>query len=248
MVLCELQLDIDFDACDSEIWKDTLMRLLLVEDHLSFAMYIKKELAKEGFTVDCVGTISDGEVAVKTVDYDAMILDRGLPDGDGLNLVRELRENGDATPILILTARDSVDDRVEGLASGSDDYLLKPFAMKELVARIRALLRRPKNDLGLSLTVGNIALDPSSRQVSVEGVTIRCPRRETGILENLLRSKGRYISKDALQDKVYGFGEEVTSNAVELQVSRLRKRLKDAGADVHIINQRGVGYCLGDDS
>ena len=224
------------------------MRLLLVEDHSSFAKYIKKELGKEGFTVDCVGTIGDGDAALTAVNYDAVILDRGLPDGDGLDLVRKLRDNSDATPVLVLTARDSVDDRVEGLTSGSDDYLLKPFAMKELVARIRALLRRPKTDLGVSLTVGNINLDPSSRQVSIDGETIRCPRRETGILENLMRNRRRYISKEDLQDKVYGFGEEVTSNAVELQVSRLRKRLKDSGADVAIINQRGVGYRLGDDT
>jgi len=217
------------------------MRLLLVEDHDRFAKFVKDGLEKEGFTVDDVATASAGQAALSTVKYDAIILDLGLPDADGLSVLHSLREGGDETPVLILTARDGIDDRVKGLNSGGDDYLLKPFAMEELVARIRALLRRPGGVLGLVITAGNVSFDTTAREVQVDERTISIPRRELGVLEHLMRRNGRVVPKDVLEDKIYGFGKEVSSNSIEVHVSRLRKRLASAGANISVHTLRGVG-------
>ncbi len=224
------------------------MRLLLIEDHERFAKFVKDGLEKAGFTVDSVDTASSGEAARATVKYDTIILDLGLPDADGLDILRSWRDAGDETPVLILTARDGIDDRVRGLNSGGDDYLLKPFAMEELVARIRALLRRPGEVLGLVITAGNVSFDATAREVKVNDRTISIPRRELGVLEHLMRRAGRVVPKDVLEDKIYGFGKEVSSNSVEVHVSRLRKRLAGAGANVSVHTLRGVGYLLSEES
>ena len=224
------------------------MRLLLIEDHERFAKFVKDGLEKEGFTVDSVDTAASGEAARSTVKYDTIILDLGLPDADGLDILRSWRDAGDETPVLILTARDAIDDRVRGLNSGGDDYLLKPFAMEELVARIRALLRRPGGVLGLVITAGNVSFDTTAREVQINERTISIPRRELGVLEHLMRRAGRVVPKDVLEDKIYGFGKEVSSNSVEVHVSRLRKRLAGAGANVCVHTLRGVGYLLSEES
>jgi len=224
------------------------MRLLLIEDHEQFADFVRDGLEKEGFTIDAVESAAGGEAAMATVRYDAIILDLGLPDSDGLTLLRNWRDNGDETPVLILTARDGIDDRVKGLNSGGDDYLLKPFAMEELVARIRALLRRPGGVLGLVITAGNVSFDTTAREVRVDERTISIPRRELGVLEHLMRRNGRVVPKDVLEDKIYGFGKEVSSNSVEVHVSRLRKRLAGAGANVSVHTLRGVGYLLSEEA
>jgi len=224
------------------------MRLLLIEDHQRFAEHVKDGLEKEGFAVDAVESASGGEDAISTVQYDAIILDLGLPDSDGLSLLRSWRDNGDQTPVLILTARDGIDDRVLGLNSGGDDYLLKPFAMEELIARIRALLRRPGGVLGLVITAGNVSFDTTAREVQVDERTIAIPRRELGVLEQLMRRNGRVVPKDVLEDKIYGFGKEISSNSVEVHVSRLRKRLAGAGANIKVHTLRGVGYLLSEES
>ena len=224
------------------------MRLLLIEDHERFSKFVKDGLEKEGFTVDAFDTASGGEDALATVQYEAVILDLGLPDSDGLTLLREWRERGDETPVLILTARDGIDERVKGLNSGGDDYLLKPFAMEELVARIRALLRRPGGLLGLVITAGNVSFDTTAREVRIDEKTISIPRRELGVLEHLMRRNGRVVPKDVLEDKIYGFGKEVSSNSVEVHVSRLRKRLAGAGANISVHTLRGVGYLLSEEN
>lgn len=224
------------------------MRLLLIEDHERFSKFVKDGLEKEGFTVDAFGTASGGEDALATVQYEAVILDLGLPDSDGLTLLREWREQGDETPVLILTARDGIDERVKGLNSGGDDYLLKPFAMEELIARIRALLRRPGGLLGLVITAGNVSFDTTAREVRIDEKTISIPRRELGVLEHLMRRNGRVVPKDVLEDKIYGFGKEVSSNSVEVHVSRLRKRLAGAGANISVHTLRGVGYLLSEEN
>ncbi len=224
------------------------MRLQLIEDHDRFSKFVIDGLEKEGFTVDGVDTAGGGEDALATVQYDAIILDLGLPDKDGLNVLREWREQGDETPVLILTARDGIDERVKGLNSGGDDYLLKPFAMEELVARIRALLRRPGGVLGLVITAGNVSFDTTAREVQVDEKTIAIPRRELGVLEQLMRRNGRVVPKDVLEDKIYGFGKEISSNSVEVHVSRLRKRLAGAGANISVHTLRGVGYLLSEES
>lgn len=224
------------------------MRLLLIEDHERFSKFVKDGLEKEGFTVDAFDTAGGGDDALATVQYEAVILDLGLPDADGLTLLREWRERGDETPVLILTARDGIDERVKGLNSGGDDYLLKPFAMEELVARIRALLRRPGGLLGLVITAGNVSFDTTAREVRIDEKTISIPRRELGVLEHLMRRNGRVVPKDVLEDKIYGFGKEVSSNSVEVHVSRLRKRLAGAGANISVHTLRGVGYLLSEES
>ena len=220
------------------------MRLLLVEDHERFAEFIKSGLEREGFTVDAVAYAADADAAFSAVPYDIVILDLGLPDADGLTLLKNWRDQGSSTPVLILTARDGVDDRVKGLNAGGDDYLLKPFEMQELVARIRALLRRPGGTLGTVIEVGNISFDTSAREVRVNDKAISISRREMGVLEHLMRRAGRVVPKDVIEDKIYGFDEEVSSNSVEVHISRLRKRLASSDADCGVHTIRGVGYLL----
>jgi len=220
------------------------VRILLVEDHERIASFVKDGLESGGFTVDSVLTAGDGDAAVQTVKYDVIVLDLGLPDQDGLEVLKKWRDDGDETPVLVLTARDAVEDRVKGLNAGADDYMLKPFAMEELVARVRALLRRPGGVLGTVLEEGNIELDTTAREVRVAQKTISISRREMEVLEQLLRRKGRVVPKDVLEDKIYGFDEEVSSNSVEVHVSRLRKRLTSSGASVVVHTIRGVGYML----
>lgn len=222
------------------------MRVLLVEDNLRLSTLVRRGLENEDFTVDGVGTISDAEAALETAPYDVVILDLGLPDGDGLDLLRDMRAGGSHIPVLVLTARDGVDDRVKGLNAGADDYLLKPFAVEELTARLRALLRRPDGALGLSLHAGNITFDTSSREVRVGKELIKISKKEMGVLEQLMRRAGRVVPKDTLESKLYGFDEEVSPNSLEANISRLRKRLAQVDAGVSIHTLRGVGYLLSD--
>jgi len=220
------------------------MRLLLVEDHQRFAESIKFGLENESFAVDIADCGGEADAAIASVQYDAIILDLGLPDIDGLHLLRGWRDQGVIVPVLILTARDGLEDKVEGLNMGADDYLLKPFEMVELVARIRALLRRPGGALGMVMTAGNVSFDTTAREVRVDDEPISISRREMGVLEQLMRRYGRVVPKTVLEDKIYGFDEEVSSNSVEVHVSRLRKRLTQNGANVSVHTLRGVGYLL----
>ncbi len=223
------------------------MRVLLVEDNARLSNFIQKGLVAEGFSVDLFGTVNEAQAALGTIQYNVVVLDLGLLDGDGLDLLRELRNKGENIPVLILTARDGVDDRVKGLNSGGDDYMLKPFAMEELVARIRALMRRPGGALGVTLTAGNVSFDTTAREVCVSETPITISRREMGVLEQLMRWHGRVVPKDVLEDRIYGFEQQVGSNSVEVHISRLRKRLPNAGADVNIHTLRGVGYLLSEE-
>ena len=220
------------------------MRILFVEDNLRLATLVRKGLEKESFTVDAFGTIAEAEAAIDMTTYDAIILDLGLPDGDGIDLLKYMREQKKTYPVLILTARDGIDDRVKGLNAGADDYLLKPFAMEELTARVRALLRRPDGGIAVDLVSGNVSFDTTSREVSVDGSVIKISPREMSVLEQLMRRAGRVVAKDAIESKLYGFGDEVSANSVEANISRLRKRLTKADASVSIHTLRGVGYLL----
>jgi DNA-binding response OmpR family regulator len=222
------------------------LRLLVIEDHHRLAEFIAAGLDQAGFAVDVVHTAADGEAAIEAMGYDAVVLDLGLPDADGMTLLRARRARGDAVPILLLTARDEVEHRVEGLDAGADDYLLKPFAMAELVARVRVLLRRPSSSLGITLSEGNMSFDTVSRQATVNGDQVMLSRREVDLLELLMRRSGRVVSKAAIEDGIYPFGEEIASNAVEVLVHRLRKRMQLAGATVQLHTLRGVGYLLSD--
>ena len=223
------------------------MRVLLVEDSEELVVLLKKGLVQAGFAADAVGTAADADHALTAMRYAAVVLDRGLPDADGLSLLRDMRRRGDATPVLVLTARDGVSDRVTGLREGADDYLAKPFAMEELVARLQALLRRSDTLLGRQLTFGNVSLDTEGRQVSVGGTVRPFPARETAVLEILLRRSGNVAPKRLFEDHLFGLSGDVGSNAVEVYVHRLRKMLADAGATVKVHTVRGVGYLLSED-
>ncbi|MEZ5931780.1 MAG: response regulator transcription factor [Alphaproteobacteria bacterium] len=220
------------------------MRVLVIEDEVELGKLVESGLAKAGFAVDRFETKGDGEEALAVADYDALVLDLGLPDGDGLTLLKALRAEGSSLPILVLTARDAPEDRVLGLNGGADDYLMKPFYFDELVARIKALLRRPGQALGARLTLGNLALDTASGQLSVGDAPVPLARRETALVETLLRRQGQVVSKSSLEDSLYAFDQEVTPNAIEVSVHRLRKTLEKAGAEAVIATIRGVGYLM----
>jgi len=205
---------------------------------------IAKGLSDFGFGVDFFASAADGLSAMKAVAYAGIILDLGLPDRDGIDVLRELRGRDNRTPILILTARDGVDDRVACLDAGADDYVLKPFAMKELAARLRALLRRPGRALGTTLTVGNLHFDVALRQAAINNSTVSFTPREIDALELLMRSEGRVVSKAALEDGLYGLKRTVSANAIEVVISRLRRRLEVAGASCSIHTLHGIGYLL----
>jgi DNA-binding response OmpR family regulator len=220
---------------------------LLVEDNERFAVLLKRGLAAAGFVVDVLPTAEAAAAALRASRFDIVVLDLGLPDADGLDVLGEMRRHQDATPVLILTARGSLEDRVIGLQSGADDYLVKPFALEELIARLQALLRRPGNLLGVTLQLGNIALDTVARQVFVGDQPIFFSAREIAVLEQLLRRSGRVVAKNLLADNLYGLSQEVGSNAVEVYVHRLRKHLAEAGASVQIHTLRGVGYLIAEE-
>jgi DNA-binding response OmpR family regulator len=220
------------------------MRLLVVEDETRIVELLQSAFQRAGFVVDAVGTAAACREALSFVTYDAIILDLGLPDGDGLQLLATMRRAGNNVPILILTARDAVEDRVGGLDAGADDYLVKPFAVVELVSRIKALLRRPGHALGMTLEAGNLAFDTIGRDVRVDATAIALPRQELAILELLMRRLGRVVPRAVLEQKLYGMDEEPESNAIPVHVHHLRRRLADAGASPVIHTVRGIGYLL----
>ncbi|HTS39002.1 MAG TPA: response regulator transcription factor [Xanthobacteraceae bacterium] len=220
------------------------MRCLIVEDNAELAQLLANGLQTAGYDSDVLSTAADARAALATTRYAAVILDLGLPDEDGLAILREIRHRNDPIPILVLTARGGVNDRVSGLRSGADDYLVKPFAFEELVARLEALLRRPGQLLGSSLSAANLVLDTESRQAFIDNKPQIFSARETAVLELLMRRKDRVVSKRLVEDQLYGIEGEVASNAVEVYVHRLRKQLSDRGAKIQIHTMRGVGYLL----
>jgi len=220
------------------------MRLLVVEDEARIAEIVKRALERAGFVVDAVSLTADAREALSLTAYDAAILDLGLPDGDGLRLLAELRAARNPVPVLVLTARDAVEARVSGLDAGADDYLVKPFAMPELIARTKALLRRPGGALGRTLEAGNVVFDTLGRDVRVGGAAVPMPRRECAILEHLMRRLGRVVPKTVLEEKLYGIDDELESNAIPVHVHHLRRKLVEAGATAEIDTVRGIGYLL----
>jgi DNA-binding response OmpR family regulator len=220
------------------------MRLLVVEDNFELAQLLAKGLNAAGFEVDSARSADEARSALMTTRYSSVVLDLGLPDADGLSILTELRGKNDPVPVLILTARSSASDRVKGLRSGADDYLVKPFAFEELVARLEAILRRPGQIVGSSFQLGNLVFDTGSRQTLVNGEPQHLSAREAAILEMFLRRKGHVVSKRLIEDQLFGLSTEISSNAVEVYVHRLRKQLLDAGATAQIHTIRGVGYLI----
>jgi DNA-binding response OmpR family regulator len=221
------------------------LRLLLIEDEARIVELLTGALSRTSFVVDAVRTAAGARAALSVaLSYDAVILDLGLPDGDGLALLSATRASGNNVPIIILTARDAVEDRVCGLDSGADDYLVKPFAITELVARVKALLRRPGGALGTILQAGNLSFDTIGREVMVDGAYVFLPRRETATLEQLMRRLGRVVPKPVLEEKLYGIDDLIESNTIPVHVHHLRRKLQEAGATVEIHTVRGVGYLL----
>lgn len=220
------------------------MRLLAVEDEEDLSALIKANLGRYGFAVDLAGTLADAHAYLQTTAYDVILLDLQLPDGDGLQLLRVVRNEGSTTPVIAVTARDGVADRVSGLNQGADDYLVKPFSLDELVARIHAVVRRTNGASAVVLRIGNLSFNPATQEAAVGVVGLMLPRRELTTLETLMRASGRVVTRDRLIDELYAHGEEPASNAVDSHISRLRKRLSEAGSDVVIQVIRGVGYAI----
>jgi two-component system response regulator QseB len=216
------------------------MRILVVEDDAVLLDGLKVGLGIHGFTVDAVASCDDARAALTTAEFDAIVLDLMLPDGSGLDILRELRRRQDATPVLLLTAKDTVADRIGGLDTGADDYLGKPFDLDEVAARLRAISRRAAGRASPVLAWNGIELDPGRRTVAVDGKPVCLSRREFSILEALMRHPGTVLSKDQLADRLYGWEEDVESNAVEVHVHHLRVKI---GRDA-IETVRGLGYRL----
>jgi DNA-binding response OmpR family regulator len=223
------------------------MRLLVVEDNEDLAGLLAKGLDAAGFTTDRVTNAVEARAALATTRYAAVVLDLGLPDEDGLVILREIRGRHDPIPVVVLTARAGVRDRVNGLRSGADDYLVKPFAFEELVARLEAVLRRPGEWLGSSLRVGNVVFDTESRQAFIDQQPQALSAREVAVLELLMRRHGRVVTKKLVEDQLFGLSGEVASNAVEVYVHRLRKQLAEHGANVQIHTMRGLGYLIAEE-
>lgn len=220
------------------------MRILLVEDNDRLSGLLTTGLGRAGFELDIVTSVADAEAVLTAGRYPVIVLDLGLPDADGLDFLRELRRRGDTTPLLILTARGGIQDRVRGLKAGADDYLGKPFALEELVARLHALLRRPGQLLSQVLMVGDVTLDTETRHIEIGGQAATLSAREIAVLEILMRRVGKVVAKKLVEDQLFGLAGEVGSNAVEVYVHRIRKHLAEAGAAARIDTVRGVGYMI----
>jgi DNA-binding response OmpR family regulator len=221
------------------------MRILLVEDEPELGATLRARLTHAGYVVDLACSLGDAIEAVMLGRHAVVLLDRRLPDGDGLALLPVLRTRNPAPQAIVLTALDDIADRVKGLDAGAVDYLVKPFSFDELAARLRAVSRRTYSSAPLLvIEVGCLQFDPATRDVSVNGRHLLVPRRELAILGTLLRRAGRVVVREHLESEVYGFDDEIGSNAIEAQVSRLRRRLADAQAGVALIGVRGVGYLL----
>lgn len=220
------------------------MKILLIEDELDFASTLRQVLQRERFVVDHVTDIKLARQVLPSGMYELILLDRTLPDGDGLSLISELRANHPGLPIIVLSARAAITERIEGLDEGADDYLVKPFALDEMLARIRAVRRRPAVSGATEIRAGQLVFDTANDEAVVNGKRLQLTRREVRVLSALMKRKGRVLLRESLEQAVYGFDDEVQSNTLDSHVSRLRRKLiaVNAGIEIHAI--RGVGYFL----
>lgn len=220
------------------------MRLLIVEDDLALSSALATALERRGFASDRTASVDDAAQMASLAQYAAALLDLGLPDGDGVDLIRRLRAAGSPLPIIAITARSGLDDRILGLNAGADDYVTKPFEIDELVARLHAVLRRQGALAGAKLSVGNLAFDTLSGDATIGDRPLPLSARERQLLGLLLRRQGQVVTKQLAEDQLYGLSEPIGSNAVEVHAHRLRKKLESAGAEARIETIRGVGYLL----
>ncbi|HIE2398609.1 TPA: response regulator [Pseudomonas aeruginosa] len=217
------------------------MHVLLTEDDDLIASGIVAGLNAQGLTLDRVASAADTQALLQVARFDVLVLDLGLPDEDGLRLLQRLRQQGVDLPVLVLTARDAVTDRVAGLQAGADDYLLKPFDLRELGARLHTLQRRSAGRCVNVIEHGRLSYDPSTRETWLDGRPVELSRREQALLQALLNNRGRILSGEQLKDSVYGFGDEVESNALNVHIHHLRRKLGNA----IVQTVRGLGYRLG---
>ncbi|MCZ8260425.1 MAG: response regulator transcription factor [Beijerinckiaceae bacterium] len=222
------------------------MKLLLIEDVPPLAQLTREALEAEGFTVDHAPGLEQAREILAVAAPDVIVLDLGLPDGDGLDLLHGLRQGGRGIPVLVVTARAGLNDRIDGLDRGADDYIVKPAAPAEIAARCRALLRRPGGLLGRRLQLGNLVFDTAARSVTAGGQPVPLARREVDVLEVLLRKLGQTVPRRVIEDAVYALDEAPGPNALEASISRLRRQLSEAGAAVEIHTIRGIGYLIGE--
>lgn len=220
------------------------MRILLVEDDPALTEALSGHLAGQGFVVDRAATLADARLLVENAHYGALVLDRGLPDGEGLDLVRQLRQRGLGLPVIVLTARSDVHARIAGLDAGADDYVSKPFAPDELVARLRAVLRRNGAFQGPEIACANLLFDTEHQSLTIDGHHVALTMRETTLLALLLRRAGLVVTRRVAEDQVFASSEILGSNALEVCVHRLRQKLDAAGSEAEILTVRGVGYLI----
>lgn len=220
------------------------MRLLIVEDNERLAGLIAQGLGRRGFSCDIAPDLATADACLESAAFDAVILDLGLPDGDGMTWLQRQRSLRQLIPALMLTARGGLEDRIAGLDSGADDYLVKPVDIEELAARVRALLRRPGPRAATMLEAGALTFDPVSREARCPARVLDLSRREADLLELLMRRLGTVVVRDTIETTLYSFNEPVTPNAVEATVSRLRRKLDEAGLAGQLHTVRGVGYML----
>lgn len=218
------------------------MRVILIEDDTVLADALLRTLRQADYAVDWVSDGLDADHLLLSSYCDLVVLDLSLPRMDGFEILRRLRQRGSKVPVLILTARDEMENRVTGLDLGADDYLTKPFDLRELEARVRALIRRGQSGMGAQLKCGRLSFDTAGRQATVDEAVIDLSARELGVLETLMLKAGKVVNKDVLSEQLAASNEELSSNAIEVYVHRLRKKLE--GADVNIRTLRGLGYML----
>ena len=220
------------------------MRILLVEDDVMLAEAVMRALTQAAHVVDVARTGEDADHALSVTDYDLVLLDVGLPQIDGFEVLRRLRQRRSTVPVLMLTVRDAVEDRITGLDLGADDYLTKPFHLSELEARVRALIRRAHAGAGSDLVHGRLRLDMAGRRLYCDGQPLDLSGRELAVIELMLLREGKVVTKQQIVDNLYGWEDVSSSNAVEVFVYRLRKKLESCGADVNINTVRGMGYLI----
>lgn len=216
------------------------MRVLLIEDTVALGEAVREQIAADGHAVDWVQRLDYAETSLRSTTYDLILLDLMLPDGSGLDFLRQQRSSGTRTPVIILTARDQITDRIAGLNAGADDYLVKPFDLSELSARLAAVARRYSGNPNPLLQLGPLRIDTAARSLERDGVRIELTAREWAVFEAFIQRPGALLSKAQLEDRLYAFGAEIESNTIEVYISRLRKKLGPA----MIETMRGMGYRL----